>query len=138
MVINELEGRAPQRVIADVELTCEEEFVVEDGEGNVVHKLESQGPKARENMSFTLCSLLLPQPLLLFSTIAQDNTGFDVASRFRIYQRLKTCVFSDISRSRSTPCAPCVHHCLAVHTVFAFQVHYRSSRFTATIRGGRS
>ncbi|CAM9965447.1 unnamed protein product [Ectocarpus sp. 12 AP-2014] len=43
--MNELEGRAPQRVIADVELTCEEEFMVEDGEGNVVHKLESQGPK---------------------------------------------------------------------------------------------
>ncbi|CAM9131756.1 unnamed protein product [Ectocarpus fasciculatus] len=48
VVINELEGRAPQRVIADVELTCEEEFVVEDGAGNVVHKLESQGPKARK------------------------------------------------------------------------------------------
>lgn len=44
-MINELEGRAPQRVIADVELTCEEEFVLEDGEGRVVHSSESSGPK---------------------------------------------------------------------------------------------
>ncbi|CAM9835665.1 unnamed protein product [Scytosiphon promiscuus] len=45
VVMNELEGRAPRRVIADVELKCEEDFVLEDAEGNVVHRLESQGPK---------------------------------------------------------------------------------------------
>lgn len=47
VVMNELEGRAPRRVIADVELTCEEDFVLEDAEGNVVHRLESKGPKVR-------------------------------------------------------------------------------------------
>lgn len=45
--MNELEGRAPRRVIADVELTCEEEFLLQDAEGNVVHRLESRGPKVR-------------------------------------------------------------------------------------------
>lgn len=45
-MIDELEGRAPQRVIADVELTCQEEFALEDGEGRVVHKPEPCGRKA--------------------------------------------------------------------------------------------
>lgn len=44
-VINELEGRAPQKVIADVKLTCDEEFVLEDETGAVVHRAESDGPK---------------------------------------------------------------------------------------------
>ena len=47
VVINELEGRAPQRVIADVELTCEEEFMLEDGEGRVVHRPGPGGLKVR-------------------------------------------------------------------------------------------
>lgn len=46
-MIDELEGRAPQRVIADVELTCQEEFVLENGEGRVVHKPESCLQKVR-------------------------------------------------------------------------------------------
>eukprot|EP00903_Cladosiphon_okamuranus_P012091 g11350.t1 len=41
VVIDELEGRAPRRVIADVELTCQEEFLLEDGEGRVVYMPES-------------------------------------------------------------------------------------------------
>ncbi|CAM9181402.1 unnamed protein product, partial [Hapterophycus canaliculatus] len=45
VVMNELEGKAPRRVIADVELTCEEEFVLEDAEGKVVHRIESEGSK---------------------------------------------------------------------------------------------
>lgn len=44
-MINELEGRAPQRVIADVELTCEEEFVLENEAGEVLHRPEARGPK---------------------------------------------------------------------------------------------
>ncbi|CAM9763988.1 unnamed protein product [Ectocarpus sp. 8 AP-2014] len=77
VVINELEGRAPQRVIADVELTCEEEFVVEDGEGNVVHKLESQGPKARESMlSFML-------RIVHYITL-QSNIGKDAELEWQI------------------------------------------------------
>lgn len=47
MLINELEGNAPQKVIADVCLTCEEEFVLENEEGNVVHRGDSEGPKVR-------------------------------------------------------------------------------------------
>ena len=47
VVIDELEGRAPQRVIADVELTCREDFVLEDGQGRVVHKPESCPRKVR-------------------------------------------------------------------------------------------
>ncbi|CAM9320309.1 unnamed protein product [Ascophyllum nodosum] len=45
-VINELEGRAPQRVIADVKLTCKEEFLLEDEGGEVVHReATEEGPK---------------------------------------------------------------------------------------------
>eukprot|EP00904_Undaria_pinnatifida_P012029 jgi/Undpi1/7957/HiC_scaffold_24.g10429.m1 len=44
-VINELEGRAPKRVIAEVELTCEEEFVLENEAGEVLHRAEARGPK---------------------------------------------------------------------------------------------
>lgn len=47
VLINELEGNAPQKVIADVRLTCEEEFVLEDGSGNVVHRNDSKGPVVR-------------------------------------------------------------------------------------------
>ena len=44
-MINELEGRAPKRVIAEVELTCEEEFVLENEAGEVLHRAEARGPK---------------------------------------------------------------------------------------------
>lgn len=43
-VINELEGRAPQKVIADVCLTCDEEFSLEDETGQVVLST-SEGPQ---------------------------------------------------------------------------------------------
>lgn len=46
-VINELEGRAPQKIIADVCLTCEEEFSLEDENGKVVHTTASQEPKVK-------------------------------------------------------------------------------------------
>ncbi|CAN0501671.1 unnamed protein product, partial [Ectocarpus sp. 12 AP-2014] len=80
VVMNELEGRAPQRVIADVELTCEEEFMVEDGEGNVVHKLESQGPKAREDIFFCF---FIPPPQVHYITL-QSNIGKDAELEWQI------------------------------------------------------
>lgn len=48
VLINELEGNAPQKVIADVRLTCEEEFVLEDESGNVVHRNDYEGPVVRK------------------------------------------------------------------------------------------
>lgn len=55
-MIDELEGRAPQRVIADVKLTCQEEFVLEDGEGRIVH--EPEPPCHRKVLNSTLGQVL--------------------------------------------------------------------------------
>lgn len=51
-VINEMEGRAPQKIIADVMLTCEEDFVLEDVTGTVVHRDSSEGPKVIKKKDF--------------------------------------------------------------------------------------
>lgn len=76
VVIDELEGRAPQRVIADVELTCHEEFVLEDGEGRVVHKTEDS--------SLRKVRVFFPRVVLLlkFSPCVQLFLGLHVRIGF--------------------------------------------------------
>lgn len=59
-MINELEGRAPQKVIADVRLICEEKFVLEDESGKVVHGPESAGQKV-----FLLRTVIIDQGTIL-------------------------------------------------------------------------
>ena len=76
-MINELEGRAPQRVIADVKLTCKEEFLLEDEGGEVVHReATEEGPKVniyiRNNIDFNLiflCTKITKYYLILYISV---------------------------------------------------------------------
>lgn len=82
MVIDELEGRAPQRVIADVELTCEEEFMLEDGEGRVMHNPDACLRKVR---SANFCVLNFSRSCAYISVvILRLRIGFLLLERYAL------------------------------------------------------
>lgn len=74
-VINEMEGRAPQKIIADVMLTCEEDFVLEDATGKVVHRDSSGGPKviSKAFIGREVFFLLSNTPILFIFLLRRGN-----------------------------------------------------------------